>query len=187
MAFEWKDIANVVGNVAPILGTALGGPAGGAVGELIASALGVDNDAQAVTNALKSDPSLAIKVKELENQALQMHYDAIDKQRQAEITTLKTYIEDTQNARSRQVETEKATGKKDINIYILAYIAVVGFFGIIAMVMLVPLPTGSGELIFFLLGALTANYNSVYNYFFGSSKGSADKAEHIARLKDGAK
>lgn len=183
----WDSVKEFLGTVAPAVGTALGGPAGGAVGALIASALGVDNDAQAVTNALKSDPSLAIKVKELENQALQMHYDAIDKQRQAEITTLKTYIEDTQNARSRQVETEKATGKKDINIYILAYIAVVGFFGIIAMVMLVPLPTGSGELIFFLLGALTANYNSVYNYFFGSSKGSADKAEHIARLKDGAK
>ena len=182
---SWDNIKEFFGSVAPAIGTALGGPAGGAVGALIATALGVDNDAEAVAKALRTDPSLAIKVKELENQALQMHYDAVDKQRQAEITTLKTYIEDTQNARSRQVETEKATGKKDINLYILAYIAVVGFFGIIAMVMLVPLPTGSGELIFFLLGALTANYNSVYNYFFGSSKGSADKTEQLASVAKG--
>ena len=37
---EWKDVANVVGKAAPILGTLLGGPAGAAVGALVASALG---------------------------------------------------------------------------------------------------------------------------------------------------
>ena len=33
---EWKDVAGIVGKAAPLLGTLLGGPAGTAVGGLVA-------------------------------------------------------------------------------------------------------------------------------------------------------
>ena len=64
---EWKDVANVVGKAAPILGTLLGGPAGAAVGALVASALGTGNSPDEVSQALVSNPEAAVKLKEIES------------------------------------------------------------------------------------------------------------------------
>ena len=48
---EWKDLAADVAKAAPILGGLLGGPAGAAVGGLIASALGTSNDPAQISEA----------------------------------------------------------------------------------------------------------------------------------------
>jgi len=63
---NWSDVGRVVGNAAPTLGALLGGPAGGAVGALIASALGTSSDPDAVNAALAADPSALAKVQELQ-------------------------------------------------------------------------------------------------------------------------
>ena len=47
-------IKGVVGAVAPTLGTALGGPLGGAAASMIADALGCDNDEKSINKALQS-------------------------------------------------------------------------------------------------------------------------------------
>jgi hypothetical protein len=65
---EWKDLKSIVGKAAPILGTLLGGPAGGAVGALVSSVLGVDNEPDEVHKALSADPSLLLKLREAEIQ-----------------------------------------------------------------------------------------------------------------------
>lgn len=62
----WDDIKDLVGKGAPLIGAALGGPAGGAVGGLIASALGVDNDPGQILQKLKTDPDALAKIKQLE-------------------------------------------------------------------------------------------------------------------------
>jgi hypothetical protein len=63
---KWADVASVVGKSAPILGTLLGGPAGGAVGALIASALGTNSDPDAVSAALTTNPDAVVKLREIE-------------------------------------------------------------------------------------------------------------------------
>ncbi|MCG7598394.1 holin family protein [Halomonas sp. McH1-25] len=63
---NWGDIRNAVATVAPALGTALGGPAGTAVGSLLASALGVEATPEAVEAALKRDPASALKLRQVE-------------------------------------------------------------------------------------------------------------------------
>lgn len=62
----WGDVKEFVGKAAPIVGGLLGGPAGGAVGALIAGALGVEDSPEAVTEALKGNPELIAKVRALE-------------------------------------------------------------------------------------------------------------------------
>ena len=62
---DWKDIGNRVAKAAPLLGTLLGGPAGGAVGALVASALGTGGTADEVAVALQ-DPGAALKLREIE-------------------------------------------------------------------------------------------------------------------------
>jgi len=63
---DWGDIKDAVASVAPTLGTALAGPAGGAVGGLLASALGVEQTPEAVSQAIKADPQAAVKLREVE-------------------------------------------------------------------------------------------------------------------------
>lgn len=63
---EWSDVSRVIGSAAPVVGSILGGPAGGAVGSMIASALGVSNKPDAVAEHLKNNPEALEKIKRLE-------------------------------------------------------------------------------------------------------------------------
>lgn len=63
---DWKDIAGAVGKAAPILGTLLGGPAGAAIGGIVASALGTEATPDAVSQALTVNPEAAVKLREVE-------------------------------------------------------------------------------------------------------------------------
>lgn len=66
---NWSDIGSMVGRAAPIVGTLLGGPAGAAVGALVASALNVSNDPDAVNAALVASPDAMIRINELQTNA----------------------------------------------------------------------------------------------------------------------
>lgn len=66
---NWSDIGSLVGKAAPIVGTLLGGPAGVAVGALVASALNVPNDPDAVNVALAGNPDAMIRIAELQTNA----------------------------------------------------------------------------------------------------------------------
>ncbi len=66
---NWSDIGGIVGKAAPIVGTLLGGPAGAAVGALVASALNVSNDPEAVNAALASSPDAMVRITELQTNA----------------------------------------------------------------------------------------------------------------------
>lgn len=63
---NWSDIGGIIGKSAPLVGTLLGGPAGAAVGALVANALGVNSDPDAVNSALANDPDAYAKVVELQ-------------------------------------------------------------------------------------------------------------------------
>lgn len=63
----WKDLAVAVGRSAPILGSLLGGPAGEAVGAIIASALGVAHSPDAVSQAIAANPDAAVKLATIES------------------------------------------------------------------------------------------------------------------------
>lgn len=184
MGFKWEDIAELVGGVAPIVGTALGGPAGGAVGSIIAKALGVEDNADAVGMAVKADPSLIVRIKELEFEAHKLDVEAKQKEKQAELDELHAYLADVQSARNMQVEALK---QEDVfskrYVYYLA-----SFWSIVAMVYIflitfITIPETNvrfaDTVLGFLLGTIIA---TVIQYFLGSSKGSADKTAQIQGL-----
>lgn len=66
MNLTWADVGRAVGGIAPILGTALGGPAGAVVGSMLASALGTNNDPASVNAAIAADPTNASKIIQLQ-------------------------------------------------------------------------------------------------------------------------
>lgn len=61
-----KDIRKKLISAVPIIGSAIGGPAGGAVGALVASTLGVENKPKAIEQALTNDPEAFAKLQALE-------------------------------------------------------------------------------------------------------------------------
>lgn len=67
---DWKDVGKKVAAAGlPLLGGALGGPAGAAVGTLVSSALGMtDQDPAAVAQAVATNPDNVTKLRELEVQ-----------------------------------------------------------------------------------------------------------------------
>lgn len=62
----WENIKSLLGNSAPLIGTLIGGPAGAAVGGLVANALGVENTPVAIERALQNNPDAMVKMKALE-------------------------------------------------------------------------------------------------------------------------
>ncbi|MDO6706143.1 3TM-type holin [Photobacterium sp. 1_MG-2023] len=63
----WEEVKKLIGTAAPMVGTLIGGPAGGAVGGLVASALGVENTAAAIEAELRVNPEALLKIKQLES------------------------------------------------------------------------------------------------------------------------
>lgn len=63
---DWSDIAGIVGKAAPVIGGVLGGPAGAAAGAVLSSVLGVDNNPEAIANAVRNDPEAAVRLREAE-------------------------------------------------------------------------------------------------------------------------
>ena len=81
-------------------------------------------------------------------------------------------IADRSNARNRELEVVKTTGKKDNTITILAGVIVIGFFAGLISLVFVHLDKGSGtyELLYMMFGALIAKFGTVIDYFFGASE-----------------
>lgn len=63
----WESLGNTVAKAAPMLGGAIGGPGGFALGKLVASAFGVEaDDPSAINQAIQNDPQAAVKLREIE-------------------------------------------------------------------------------------------------------------------------
>lgn len=63
---EWKDLTDIAGKAAPLIGAAFGGPAGAVVGALVGHALGVNNNPDDIAAHLADNPDALLKLKELE-------------------------------------------------------------------------------------------------------------------------
>jgi hypothetical protein len=171
---EWGDVGKIIAKIAPLAGTALLGPAGGVVGGIIASLFGVDAAPDQVVQAIQADPQAALKLKELEfNHKLELEKMILDAERMR--------LADVADARRREVEGTKVTGKRDINLYMLAWVLVLGFFALVATLIFRALPPDSSGVIYMLFGSLSAGFVAVTQYFFGSSKGSDDKTVLLAK------
>jgi len=66
---------------------------------------------------------------------------------------------------------------RNIYMYVLAAIIIIGFFILLYMLLGSEIPAGNTEILNIVIGALITCFTSVVAYFFGSSKGSADKTD----------
>jgi len=64
---------------------------------------------------------------------------------------------------------------KDKHLYFLAWTIIVGFLSLCVILMFKNIPKESSNVLYILLGGLSAGFSQVLSYFFGSSKSSAEK------------
>lgn len=174
---DWKDIGkSLISQGAPLIGGVLGGPAGAIAGKMVAGLFGADPESpEEVMNAIQGDPDAMIKIREFE----MTHQKKLQ---ELQLEETKAFLSDISSAREREAAVVAATGGKDYNLYILAYIVIASFFGLAAYLLYGVMDSSNSvealkdnPLVMLLIGALISGFTQVLSYFFGSSKGSADK------------
>ena len=167
---NWKDI---LGAIAPTIATVLGGPlAGAAVGALSKSLLGHEKGTEEELGPLivGANPETILKIKEADNE-LKLGLAA------AGVKLEEIAASDRISARDRETKTGDRTTK------ILAYAYTIGYFAIFATMMKTGVDNQMESIVMVLLGVLTAAQGQIMNYYFGSSSGSAQKSELLAKVK----
>jgi len=173
MSFNWKSL---VQTIAPVLGTALGGPFGGMATKAIASAiLGKSEKATGpelitkISNALQHDSDALLKLK-VADQDFDKEMKALD------VDIMKIDAEDRADARGMQ------KANKAMIVPILAGLTVAAFFGVVFWVLTGKI-TLESTLLGFILGQVSSKAEQVYNFYFGSSAGSKRKTEQLGEFK----
>jgi len=182
MALEWKDISNAIGKTAPILGTVLGGPAGGAIGALVSSALGTENNPDDVMRALSGNPEISIKLKQLENDKIDLLNKHLEKMAEIDLKYEENRVNDLHSARVRETESLK-TGDSNFTQNALALVGVLAFFGFSWYIVSNGLPSMEKEEAFIVgtvIGSIMMIGKDIYGYYFGSSSGSKDKTKQMS-------
>ena len=150
-----KLLGNIIGSVAPTLGTAVGGPLGGMAGDVISKVLGVDNDPASLEKAIASaTPEQLLEIKKAEK-------DFEAKMKELDVDLYKLETAEKQDARK--------TFSKDWTARIIGIAMVGGFLGYIFLVTLQPPEQNSEALINLVLGYLGGLASAVISFYFGAS------------------
>lgn len=153
---NFDKIKGLIGGLAPTLGTALGGPVGGAAATMLADVLGCDPTPQKIERALQqATPEQIAEIKKAE-----LNFEARMKELDVDIFALET--QDVQNAR--------ASFSKDWTARAIALGAVLSFVGYVFLVTIQPPDQNSDAVINLVLGYLGGIVSSIVSFYFGSSQ-----------------
>ena len=179
---NWKDVGQKIAGFAPLLGSVVSdyvpyGTIPGGIISAIARALGAaDETPNDIADALDGMQTDEARIKLIE---IQTTHEA--ELQRISLEQLRVQLADVQNARNREVKGTEATGKRDVNLYVLAWVMVAGFFVVIGLLMVIGLPETGDNAVMLLFGSLAASVGQIVNYFFGSSRSSAEKTVLMAK------
>lgn len=178
---NWQDIAKVIGAAAPLAGTLIGGPAGAAIGGLLASVLGTEATPDAIHAAIAADPEAALKLATFESdnkvKLQQMAFAHADNLVSAQTAAIQADVADRASARER----EKAV--KDVTPAALAWLVIIASMALAGAVVTGNV-TKDPALAGFagtVIGVVLGEAKQVLAYYFGSSSGSARKTELLSQ------
>jgi hypothetical protein len=159
-------------SLAPLLGTALGGPLGGAAASFLADKLGIpDKTVAAVTELLSSGQMTPEQISNIKTAELEF---------QKFLEANKIKVQELENAdRAGAREREAKTGDS-FTPRLLAIVVTLGFFGVLSYLMVAGKPPEGGDAMMVMLGALGGSWTAIVSYYFGSSASSAQKTKLLA-------
>lgn len=166
---DWSDVGKKIISIgAPLLGGALGGPAGAAIGQVVASQFGItDEDPAKVLAAITADPEARLKLTELE-------FRHSERLIELENEHFKLQSADTQQARV----THKDHWMPSVLTCILALMVAL----MVAALIWISIPPDNKEVVYLMVGQLIGGFSTAIAYWLGSSRSSASKDARIASM-----
>lgn len=161
----------LLGQVAPTIATALGGPLAGIAVKTLSNVLlghenGSEDDVKAAMATASPDQLAALKKIDAD---FKVHMKELD------IDLERIAAGDRDSARKMQSETRDWVPK------LLAIVITLGFFGILVWMLINGMPTTGTEALLMMLGALGTAWTGVVNFYYGSSAGSKAKTDAMAK------
>jgi len=163
----------LLGQIAPSIATALGGPLAGVAVRSLSNALfgHEDGTEQQVSEALSSaTPDQLATIKKIDA-------DFKVRMKELDIDLERISAGDRDSARQMQRDTKDWVPK------VLAIVITLGFFGILIWMLLNGMPKTGTEALLMMLGALGTAWTGVVNFYYGSSAGSKAKTDALS-MKD---
>ncbi len=164
--------------IAPLVGTALGGPLGGAAAAFLADKLGVESKTvEAVSKVLndgKLTPEQIVSVKQAE----------LDFQRFLEANKIRL---DEIAAADRSSARDMLKSTRSYVPAVLTFGITAGYFVVLIGMMLKLFEVSDSQVMLIMLGQLGAAWGVTIAFWFGTTKGSADKTELLANSAPGGK
>lgn len=174
---DWKSI---IGSVAPTLATALGGPLAGMAAAVASRILFGGGDEKATPEQViehvmaNQTPEVFARLREIDAN-LKIELKKLD------IKLEEIEAQDRASARQREIA---AGGWGTFGVYALAAIILGGFFAVVYWVFTGAVLSLSPEMLLLVgstVGYVSAKADQVVAYFFGSSIGSKQKTDEMAR------
>jgi hypothetical protein len=169
----WNKVKQVLGTVAPFIGTLVGGPLGGGAGKIVSQLLlGKDKASARELEAALSNatPDQLVELKRLDVK-FKTEMAALG------VTEQEIAAMDRDSARQREIVVQDRVPG------ILALSLTIGFFGALAGFALYPIQPGAKVLLDTMIGSLGTVWIMAMSYYFGSSIGSARKTEILGKEK----
>ena len=161
---------SIIASVAPLLGTAIGGPFGGLAGTLLSKALGTSDPKAQEAAITSADPDILLKLKQADN-------DFQAQLKSLQIDEEKLSFDDTANARAREMAVKDSTPR------IIAYLVILLVLVAEGSMFFVGQPKGmDGVVLGRILGTLDSALMLVLGYYFGSSAGSTSKSDALNQI-----
>lgn len=155
---KFDAIKGLVGELAPTIGAALGGPVGGAAAGMLANVLGCDPTPQKIEKALQTaTPEQLAEIKKAE-----LDFEVRMKELEVDVYALET--KDTQHARE--------SFKEDWTARAIAIMSVLLFGFYVILVTVQPSDDNDLNVVNLVLGYLGGIVSSVVSFYFGASKSS---------------
>lgn len=180
---DWKGM---IGDIAPGLAAALGGPLAGMAVKVIADKVlgkpgASDDDVVTAlsTGALSVEQIMALRSAE---QTLQVEMAKIEQAREG------AYLADTQSARQQTIELAREDSHIAWAAPVISVVIVLGFFSCVVILLFFQREWDerTAGLLNVLFGALIPGFVSVVNYWLGSSAGSKRAGDAVRKIAEQA-
>lgn len=157
-------ILEILKVAAPTVATALGGPLAGLAVKFLADKLGVPpEDEEAIVNAVQGmDQQTLVQMKQMD-----VEFQKFLRQNQIDLERIAA--DDRASARNMQAQIRSKVPA------ILSIGIVGGYFMILILMLRGELSIGDSQALLLMLGALSAGFGAVLNFWFGTSHSSANK------------
>lgn len=153
---KFSAVKGLIGELAPTIGAALGGPVGGAAASMLADVLGCDPTPQKIERALQqATPEQLAEIKKAE-----LDFEVRMKELEVDVFALET--KDIQDARNSFSE--------DWTARAIALLSILLFGGYVLLVTLQPADDNDLNVVNLVLGYLGGIVSSVVSFYFGASK-----------------